>query len=117
MYYKTIEMGMKKLPGLEAAVLAAVLRMQDNAYGVSIMDEVSKREGRGIAYGAIHTTLKRLLDKGFLKAKMGEPTAEQGGRRKRFYRITRKGEGALQMALLVNEQHFSDLRLPKPAAS
>ena len=108
---------MKNLPPLEIAVLAAVFRLQGNAYGVSIMDEVSKREGREIPYGVTHVMLKRLLDKGLLTAKMGEPTSEKGGRRKRFYRPTGEGEAALQAAFSLSQQRFRGLQSLKPVAS
>lgn len=82
----------------ELPVLAAVARLHANAYGVSVMDEVSKQEGREVSYGAVHVTLDRLVEKGFLTSKMGEPTPERGGRRKRYFELTGKGEKTLAAA-------------------
>lgn len=96
-------------------VLAAVARLRGNAYGVSIMDEVSKRNKKEVAYGSIHVTLDRLKDQGFLTAKMGDPTPQRGGRRKRFYEITGKGESALAEARTLHKRRFGGLGWLKPA--
>ena len=110
---------MEQLGKFELPVLAAVARLSDNAYGVSIMDEVSKREKRDVAYGAVHVTLDRLQEKGFLTSKMGEPTPERGGRRKRYYRVTGKGQRALSQAWAHTEKTFAGLDWlhPKPAGA
>jgi PadR family transcriptional regulator PadR len=100
---------MDELGKFELPVLAAVARLRGNAYGVSVMDEVAKREGRQVAYGAVHVTLDRLKDKGFVTTKMGEPTPERGGRRKRFYELTGKGEQALAAARSRYETNFAGL--------
>ena len=108
---------MDTLGKFELPVLAAVFRLRGNAYGVSVMDEVSKRERRQIAYGTVHVTLDRLQEKGFLKSKMGEPSAERGGRRKRFYEVTGKGEKALSAAWSQHKRTFAGLGgvVTKPA--
>jgi PadR family transcriptional regulator PadR len=108
---------MDELGKFELPVLAAVARLRGNAYGVSVMDEVSKREGREVAYGAVHVTLDRLKDKGFVTSKMGEPTAERGGRRKRYYEITGKGEAALATARAKSAATFTGLGWLKPVGA
>jgi PadR family transcriptional regulator PadR len=105
---------MDELGKFELPVLAAVARLRGNAYGVSVMDEVSKREGREVAYGSVHVTLDRLKDKGFVTSKMGEPTAERGGRRKRYYEMTGKGEAALVAARSRSKATFEGLGWLKP---
>jgi DNA-binding PadR family transcriptional regulator len=64
-------------------------------------------------------TLDRLQEKGFLTSKMGEPTSERGGRRKRYYQITGKGRRALTQAWAQAEKTFADLDWlqPKPAGA
>ncbi|WP_297297133.1 PadR family transcriptional regulator [uncultured Methylovirgula sp.] len=108
---------MAELGKFELPVLAAVARLQGNAYGISVMDEVSKRAGREIGYGTIHVTLSRLERKGFLSSKMGEPSAERGGRRKRFYEVTGEGRLALAESLNRSRATFAGLGklLPKAA--
>jgi PadR family transcriptional regulator, regulatory protein PadR len=101
---------------LELPVLAAVARLRGQAYGVSVMEEVSKREGREIPYGAVHVTLDRLTQKGFLTSEMGEPTPERGGRRKRYYTVTGKGEKALAAAWSQFKTNFAGLKLKAAGA-
>jgi PadR family transcriptional regulator PadR len=111
-----MEIVMEELGRFELPVLAAVARLRGNAYGVSVMDEVSKREGREVSYGAVHVTLDRLMEKGFLTSKMGEPTPERGGRRKRYFELTGKGEKALAAARSRYRMNFAGLNL-KPAGA
>ncbi len=65
-------------------VMLSVVILKDDAYGVSIQEEINDRTKRTISRGALHTALSRLEEKGFVKSKYGEPTAERGGRRKRL---------------------------------
>jgi PadR family transcriptional regulator, regulatory protein PadR len=104
---------MNELGKFELPVLAAVARLRGTAYGVSVMDEVSRREGREVAYGAVHVTLDRLVEKGFVTSKMGEPSLRRGGRRKRFYELTGKGEAALSQAWSRHQNTLgSSINLP-----
>jgi PadR family transcriptional regulator PadR len=84
---------------LEQTVLLAVLRLGDEAYGVSIRREIALCTRREIAPGALYTTLDRLEKKAIVIARDGDPTPERGGRAKRFYKLTREGR-----ALLVEAQ-------------
>ena len=80
----------------EELVLLAAGILGENAYGVSISDELGNRTGRKPSIGALHTALTRLEKKGFLKSELEGATDDRRGRRKRFYRITRTGERALK---------------------
>ena len=71
----------------EHMVLLAVLRLGDEAYAVTIREEILNHTARDISRGAIYITLDRLETKGFLKSRLGEPTAERGGRAKRYYTL------------------------------
>jgi DNA-binding PadR family transcriptional regulator len=82
----------------EQIVLLAVLRLDDAAYGVTIRAEIAARTGRETSPGALYTTLDRLEDKGFVASRLGEPTAERGGRAKRYYTVTAKGVRAIVRA-------------------
>ncbi len=81
---------------LEETVLLLVIIHQGNAYGVSIAEAYMEHTGKKISIPAIHTVLKRLEKKGFLKSSMSGATAERGGRRKRLFEITQIGYKALQ---------------------
>ena len=85
-------------------VLLTILILEDNAYGVSIQEEINTRIQRNISRGALHTALKRLEEKGFIRSQMGEATAVRGGRRKRLYSVTNRGKEALQTAKEIRDQ-------------
>ncbi len=83
------------LGAFETTILLALLRLRDNAYGVSIRAEVAERTEREPSLGAIYTTLDRLEKKGLVSSRVSAPTAVRGGRRKRLCRLTPAGERAL----------------------
>jgi PadR family transcriptional regulator len=85
----------------EHLVLLALLRLEGRAYGVTARREIETRANREVSIGAVYATLDRLQDKGYVKSFMGEPTAERGGRSKRFFRITAKGVTALNRTHLT----------------
>ena len=79
----------------EEIVLLTVAILDEDAYGVTITQEIENRAGRSVGFNTVHTTLQRLEKKGFLSSQMGGATAERGGRRKRFFRLTATGGAAL----------------------
>jgi DNA-binding PadR family transcriptional regulator len=79
----------------EQIVLLALVRLGDAAYGVTILREIELRTGRRASLGAIYTTLARLAAKGYVAHRLGEPTPERGGRRKKFYRLEPRGARVL----------------------
>jgi PadR family transcriptional regulator, regulatory protein PadR len=88
----------RSLGEFEQIVLLAVLRLGDEAYGVTILTEIAAKTGRNPAPGALYTTLHRMEDKGLITFRDGSPTPERGGRAKRFVVITREGRTALASA-------------------
>ena len=76
---------------LEQIVMLAVLRVGDDAYGVPILDEIQRETGRELALATVYKTLSRLEDKGLVASRIGEPTPQRGGRRKRYYAVTPAG--------------------------
>ncbi|GAB4022970.1 PadR family transcriptional regulator [Spirosoma koreense] len=79
----------------EEIVLLVVAACPDEAYGVTIWEDVQRQTGRSITMSAVHATLYRLEDKGFLTSTLGGATTERGGRRKRFFALTALGIRAL----------------------
>jgi len=75
----------------ELMVILALMRLGDDAYGVPICREIEEQTGREVAVGSVYATLDRLVEKGFVSSELGEPTAERGGRAKRYFRITPPG--------------------------
>lgn len=84
------------LGGFESIVLLALLRLGEQAYGVTIRQEIEECTGRDVSIGAVYSTLTRLEGKGFVDSRMGDPTPERGGRSKRYFSITAKGTKALR---------------------
>lgn len=82
----------------EQMVMVAVVRLADEAYGRSVLREVEVVGSRDVAAGAVYATLDRLETKGLLRSVLGEGTAERGGRKRRFYRLTANGSAALHEA-------------------
>lgn len=80
----------------EELVLLVVAACPTEAYGVVIWEDLQQQTGRSLNMSAIHATLYRLEEKGFLTSTMGGATAERGGRRKRFFALTGLGVRALQ---------------------
>jgi PadR family transcriptional regulator, regulatory protein PadR len=85
------------LGSLEHIVLLAVMRLGADAYGMTVRREIESATGRDISIGAVYATLVRLQFKGFVRSHSGEPTAERGGRAKRYFHTTADGESVLRM--------------------
>ena len=79
------------LGGFEMLVLLALIRLGDAAYGVPIAEAIEESSGREVAIGSVYITLDRLETRGLVTSRLGEPTAERGGRAKTYFRITAKG--------------------------
>lgn len=79
----------------EQLILLAVLRLGEGAYGATIHQEIEQRTERAISLSAVYTTLDRMEAKGFVGSRLGEPTPQRGGRRKKFYALSAAGSEAL----------------------
>ena len=96
----------------EQVVLLAILRLDHDAYGVTIRNEITTCTGREPASGALYTTLDRLEDKGLVRSKMGDPTPERGGRSKRYFTVTATGLRAVTHAQRSYRRLLEGLELP-----
>ena len=105
---------MRQLGEFERAVLLAVIRLGERGYGVSIREELEKRLERDISFGAVYTTLDRLEEKGLVSASLGEPTAERGGRAKKFFRVEAAGLERLQHARRTSKAIWAITPLREP---
>ena len=75
----------------EMMLLLALIRLGDDAYGVTLSRELALWRGRDVAIGSVYAALDRLELKGLVASSLGESTPERGGRAKRYFRITRQG--------------------------
>ncbi len=83
------------LGAFEEIVLIAIGILGDNAYGVTINEEIEKHTRHRPSVGSLHAALYRLENKGFVESSESGATAQRGGRRKRFYTITMLGKEKL----------------------
>ncbi|MBT1696158.1 helix-turn-helix transcriptional regulator [Fulvivirgaceae bacterium PWU4] len=91
----------------EELVLLTVAVLSANAYGVAITHEIIQQTGRSARLNQVHAALQRLEDKGMVTSKMGDPTAERGGRRKRLFSISAYGQQTLNDIQAVRNHMWS----------
>jgi PadR family transcriptional regulator, regulatory protein PadR len=96
----------------EQVVLLAILRLADDAYGVTIRREIAECTERDPAPGALYTTLDRLEEKGMVASTYGDPTPERGGRAKRYFTVTARGVRAVARAQRAFRRLLQGLVLP-----
>ncbi|UII22496.1 PadR family transcriptional regulator [Fulvivirga ligni] len=87
-----------RLGEFEEVILLLVGILDDDAYAFKIAEEFESQTARSVSIGAVHSTLNRLSEKGFLNSEMGASSPERGGRRKRIYKITALGHRVLTEA-------------------
>jgi DNA-binding PadR family transcriptional regulator len=82
----------------EQAVLLAIIRLSNDAYGRAVLNEVQRRLNRDVSAGAVYTTLERLEVKGLVSSRLAPGTALRGGRARRYFAPTAAGVQALNEA-------------------
>jgi len=101
----------KYLGEFEQVILLSIMRLGDNAYGKTIRELLAELLARDVTVGALYATLERLENKGMVNADMGEPSNERGGRAKKYFKVTAKGEGALKRSKQALTVLWQDLSL------
>ena len=84
------------LGDFELTVLLAILRLGDEAYGAEVLREIEQRTGRSVPGGALYITLDRMESKRLIKSRLGDPSANRGGRPRRYVTVTEKGFAAVR---------------------
>ena len=79
----------------EHLLMLAVVRLEQQAYGVTIRTILEERAGRGVSLGAVYSTLRRLERKGYVATRRGDPTPVRGGRARKYFTLTKAGLEAL----------------------
>ena len=88
-------MGKQGLGEFELIVLLAAIRLgEDDAYAVSIVDDIEARTGRSVQRASVYVTLQRLEAKGLVRSRLGHPLPERGGRPRRLVRVEPAGKEA-----------------------
>lgn len=100
---------MKYLSRAEELILLAVIQLRDDAYCVPIFDKIQEMSGKEWTLGSIYNPLYRLEKNNFLESYMGKPSAERGGKSKRFYKVTPLGIKALNDIRKLNEISWNNI--------
>jgi PadR family transcriptional regulator PadR len=82
----------------EQLILLGLLRLGPDAYGATVRREIEQHAGREVSISAVYTTLERLEQKGLVRSRIGAPTPERGGRRRRHFELLPLGARSLREA-------------------
>lgn len=93
----------------ELYVMLALAHLGDDAYGVTIRDEIEARTARVVSMGAVYATLGRLNDKALVHFRVSDPLPIQGGRPRKYYRLTPSGQRALHHSTRMLERMIHGL--------
>jgi len=93
----------------EEFLLLAIWRLKENAYGVTIMEQIKGATGKSWAYGALFVMLRRLEKKGCLTSNFTEPSPTRGGKSKRIFKLTPAGIKALEEVRKVQESVWAGI--------
>ena len=102
---------MEFLTRMEEILLLTIHQLGTEAYGVTIKNKVEELLGKPVSVGAIYVPLDRLAKRGFLQTRQGDPAPERGGRRKKFYKLTRDGLAILRETKTLNDALWADAPL------
>ncbi|HCX20700.1 MAG: PadR family transcriptional regulator [Flammeovirgaceae bacterium] len=95
----------------EELVLLTIANLGAEAYGVAIMEDITTRANRKLSIGALHSTLTRLEEKGYITSYLGEPTSERGGRRKRYFELTHSAISELNNMKSLRDELWSNSKI------
>jgi PadR family transcriptional regulator PadR len=99
----------ESLGEFEQLVMLAVVHLENDVYGVPIVDEIERRTRRKVSHAAVYVTLRRLEEKGLLESWKSDPTAERGGKARRCVRVTREGLALLRESRLALDRMWHGL--------
>ncbi len=102
---------MRLVSRIEEIILLSIRRLDQDAYGIAILEEIRKATGKTWLTGSIYASLARLLKHGLIESFEGEPAPERGGRRKIYYRVTPAGLSALREIRKINSTIWVDISL------
>lgn len=91
----------------EELILISVWKLQDEAYGLAVRDEMARLLDREVSVGSVYVPLERMQRDGLLASREEAPTERRGGRRTRYYRLTPKGVAALSAVRAVERRAWS----------
>jgi DNA-binding PadR family transcriptional regulator len=101
----------------EQAVMLAILRLGDGAYGRAVLHQVQESLARSVAAGAVYTTLDRLEQRGLINSRLAKGTAIRGGRARRYYVVAAAGNRALADAHKTLAKMWQGVKVPMAVKS
>jgi PadR family transcriptional regulator PadR len=100
---------MYELTKHEELILLSILKLQGNAYIVTLRRNIKEISGKSINYGSLCNTLSALIRKGYINSEQSDPVPRQGGRRKVLYSLTVEGKKALRQAYKIQKLAWDGL--------
>jgi DNA-binding PadR family transcriptional regulator len=92
-------------------VLLALIRLDDNVYGVPVRQEIEGKTKRSVTVGALYSTLDRLEEKGFISSRFSDSRPERGGRSRRYFKVKPEGVRALERTRVALSSMWEGLDL------
>jgi PadR family transcriptional regulator PadR len=102
---------MNYLTRIEEILLLSIWKLRDNAYGISIREQVEKDTGVSWLSGAIYAPLNRLKKSGYIAARPAKGPGECGGRPRIYYTLTPRGREELGAIQAMNRELWAGVQL------
>lgn len=93
----------------EELILAIIWKLEDDAYGISIRDELERSIGVKWLLGSIYTPLSKLFDKGLITKSEVRSSSDRGGRPKVTFKLTPEGREALVKMRTFSHELWTDV--------
>ncbi len=93
----------------EELILLTVATLGEDAYAVMVKDEIKRIADRVVNISAVHSSLYRLEDKGFLSSQFGGATSRRGGKKKRIFSVTSAGFATLNELKTMREAYWKNI--------
>lgn len=95
----------------EELVLLTIANLGKEAYGLALIRDINERTKRNLSMGAMHSTLTRLEEKGYVTSYLGEPTKERGGRKKRYFELTSLAKTSLTEMKSLRDELWNNAKI------
>jgi len=97
------------LSRIEEILLLAIWKLEDNAYGISVREQVERDTGVKWMSGAIYAPLNRLKKNGYVRTLQAKNSAKKGGRPRIYYQLTKLGMRKLATIQEVTQSIWMDV--------
>lgn len=94
---------------LEELILLTVGILYNEAYGVSVLQEIKEQTGRDVNISAVHAVMNRLEEKGLLDSNFGGATNVRGGRSKKYYSLSAGGRSIVEDLKTQRDRLYNQL--------